>query len=182
MMNCAIRGMTLVELMVALVLSSTLMLGVGGAYLAINQTVREVQDLENAQEVLRSSQLLLGRSIRSADAIAVVAAELQVQRLNRQETDLDCLGALQTTAFTETYRFHGGELQCQINGGDWVTLLTGLQALDFTDLGGDMLRVRVAPAGLPPHFPRADLNSDGELLPYVRLDLALKTRILVRET
>lgn len=176
------KGMTLVELMVALVLTSLLMLGVGGVYSAINQTVTEVQSLENAQEVIRSSQLLLSRSIHRADAMTSTGGTLQLERLNHHSTDTDCHGASQATAFIEVYRFAAGELQCQVNDSNWVPLLTGLHGIDFTELTPDLLSVRVAPVGLPEHFPQVDLRGDGVLLPFVRLELALKMRILIRDS
>ncbi|MCH8538951.1 MAG: prepilin-type N-terminal cleavage/methylation domain-containing protein [Alkalimonas sp.] len=175
-------GFTLVELMVALVLTSLLMLGVGGAYMAINQTVQEVQSIENAQEVIRSSQLLLSRSIHRADSMSLSGDELHIHRLNSQASELDCRGMAQASAFTEAYRFAAGELQCRVDGDSWTPLLTGLSGIEFIEVGMDLLRVRIAPEGLPEHFPQADLNGDGVLLPYIRLDLALKTQILIRES
>ena len=175
-------GFTLVELMVALVLTSLLMLGVGGAYMAINRTVQEVQAIENAQEVIRSSQLVLSRSIHRAGSISVSGNELYIQRLNSQASELDCRGVAQASAFTEAYRFDAGELQCQVDGGNWTSLLTGLAGIEFIEAGTDLLSVRIAPEGLPEHFPQADLNGDGVLMPFIRLDLAMKTQILIRES
>lgn len=182
MMAQAQQGFTLVELMVALVISSLLMMGVGGAYVAIQQTVTEVQRLENAQEVLRSSQLVLGRSIRNADAVQIDSQVLLVERQNRQGSELDCFGQPQATAFEEAYRLAAGSLECRVGDANWQVLLTGLDAIEFMLESDDLLRVLVAPQGLPPHFPQASFAGHAESLPFIRIDLALKTRILVRET
>jgi len=175
------QGFTLVELMVTLVLSSLVVIGMGGALIAIKHTVNEVHALENAQEVLRSSRDMLSNSVRKGHAISLNGNLLRIEQLNTGNSQTDCAGNLQAIAFIEEFRFDSGELQCRINGGLWISLVTGLVALDFM-LAGDLLTTRLAPRGLPLNYPQADLNGDNSNEPYVRLHIALKSIILARET
>jgi len=175
------RGFTLIELMVTLVLSSLVIIGMGGALIAIKHTVNEVNALENAQEVLRSSRDMLNNSVRKGNVVSINGNQLRIEQLNSSNSQTDCSGTVQALAFVEEFRFDSGELQCRINGGNWISLVTGLIALDFM-LAGDLLTTRLAPRGLPLNYPQADLNGDNNNEPYVRLQIALKSVILARET
>lgn len=175
------RGFTLVELMITLLLSSLVIIGMGGAFIAIKHTVNEVNALENAQEVLRSSRDMLNNSVRKGNVVSLNGNELRIEQLNNSNNQTDCSGSVQALAFVEEFRFDSGELQCRVNGGNWMSLVTGLIGLDFM-LAGDLLTTRLAPRGLPLNYPQADLNGDNSNEPYVRLQIALKSVILARET
>lgn len=175
------QGFTLVELMVTLLLSSLIIIGMGGALIAIKHTVNEVNALENAQEVLRSSRDMLNNSVRKGNLVSLNGNELRIEQQNSSASQTDCRGTVQALAFVEEFRFNSGELQCRVNGGNWTSLVTGLIALDFM-LAGDLLTTRLAPRGLPLSYPQADLDGDNSIEPYVRLQIALKTVILARET
>ncbi|OBP13144.1 hypothetical protein A5320_20075 [Rheinheimera sp. SA_1] len=177
----ATHGFTLVELMVTLLLSSLIMVGMGGAMIAIKHTVNEVNALENAQEVLRSSRDMLNNSVRKGTVISLTGNTLRIEQLNSSSSQMGCSGTTQALAFVEEFRFDSSELQCRINGGNWISLVTGLIALDFS-INGDLLTTRLAPRGLPLNYPQADLNGDASNEPYVRLQIALKSVILARET
>ena len=174
-------GFTLVELMVAVLLSTLLIMGVAGAFIGISQSNQQLQRLESAQEVLRSSQVILGRSVKQAMTAVVVADQLVVQQQVNAGDTRDCLGRTQAAAFTEQFRVQGSTLQCQVNAEGWVTLLSGVSAMRFVQLP-DLISVQVGIDGLPESYPQADLNADGVAERFVRIDLALKSQILINNT
>jgi prepilin-type N-terminal cleavage/methylation domain-containing protein len=184
-------GFTLVELLISMVLTLLLVSGVGGALLAIKQTVRDTQNFENAQEVLRSSRDMLGLSLKRAATVTIIQvdniATLDVRQDNQNGPQPDCLGKQQATAFTEQFRLYGADLQCRVQAagvtGPWSSLITGFHALDFSlQAGNRLVRFRLSPKELPGKFPKADLNADAETEPYIRLDIALKSIILTEAT
>ena len=174
-------GFTLVELMVAVLLSTILVLGVAGAFVGISQTNQQLQRLETAQEVLRSSQIIFGRSVKQAMTAVVLAEQLVVQQQANAGDTRDCLGRTQAAAFTEQFRVQGSTLQCQVNAEDWVTLISGVSAMRFLQLP-DLISIQVGIEGLPESYPQADLNADGVAERFVRIDLALKSQILTNNT
>lgn len=186
-----VTGFTLVELLISLVLTMLLVSGVGGALLAIKQTVQHTHDFENAQEVLRSSHDMLGQSLKRAAAVTIIQPEnintLQVRQDNNNATQTDCLGDTQTTAFTEQFRLKDAALQCRVIAagvtGPWTALITGFHALDFSlQANNRLVRFRLSPKNLPGKYPTADLNADQSAEPYIRLDIALKSIILTEAT
>jgi len=178
------KGFSLVELMISMLLSTILLMGVGGAYIAINRTLNEVQELENAQEVLRSSLDILSRSIKQATMVTVVDSStvlLELQLTSAQATS--CTGSVETASFSEQYSLAGDSLQCSVNGQAAQIVVKGLNAISFNLNGSaDLVSVRIAPRGLPEYFPQADLNADGVDEAYIRMELALKSLILKRDT
>ncbi|WP_170153658.1 PilW family protein [Alkalispirillum mobile] len=80
------RGLSLVELMVALVIASLLMLGIGQIYLSSSQTYRVQENLSRMQETGRFASYELKRDVRmagfgipddfNADALCVIATAL----------------------------------------------------------------------------------------------------------
>lgn len=180
-------GFTLIELLVSITLTLLLVSGIGAAFIAIKQTVRDVNHFENAQDVLRSSRHMLNYSIKRASAATIQSVD-QVQTLVLQQSNSqDCTGRPQTTAFTEQFRIQSAELQCRVIvagvTGAWTPLITGIHALDFQLTANNRLvRFRISPQNLPGQYPTADLNNDQQLEPYVRLDIALKSIILAEAT
>jgi len=64
------RGLTLIEVMVALLLGLLLIGAVGGLYLANHQTFRQVENMARINENARLAFELLGRDLREAGGIA----------------------------------------------------------------------------------------------------------------
>lgn len=185
------KGFTLVELLVSLVLTMLLVSGVGGALLAIKQTVQDTHHFENAQEVLRSSRDMLGQSLKQAAAVTIIQLDnintLNVVQDNNNAAQTDCLGHVRTSAFTEQFRLKDTDLQCRVIAAGvteaWTPLITGFHALDFSLQANDRLvRFRLSPQNLPGKYPSADLNADQVAEPYIRLDIALKSIILTEAT
>ncbi len=175
------RGFTLVELMIGLVLTSLLLLGVGMTFASIRVSLESVSQLNNAQEVLRATHQMLGRSLRSAQTVSLNGNTLLVQQQNPQNNQADCQGNLRTAgAFTERYSFAGGQLICQVNNEAAQVMVNGVAALQFSisaqlaDTGQPAaVRLLLAPVGLPGRYPQR-LNNQ----PAVTLDFALKTAIV----
>ncbi len=174
-------GFTLVELMVTLALSSLLLLGVGAAFLSIKQTAGQIGQLETTQEVIRSAQVVLSRSIKQAAAAMVIDNELLISQTAVAGSITDCLGRVQPAAFTERFRLQGTQLQCQVAAEEWVTLLSGTTALQFNVLE-QLVSIRLATAGLSGHFPETDIDGDGQPERFIQLDFALKSQILSDNT
>jgi prepilin-type N-terminal cleavage/methylation domain-containing protein len=176
-----IRGFTLVELMIGLVLTSVLLLGVGMTFASIRVSLTNVSQLNNAQEVLRATHQMLGRSLRSAQTVAVNGNVLTVQQQNPQNNQPDCHGNLRTAgAFTERFSLQGNRLMCQVNNETAQVMVTGVLALQFNistqlaDTGQPAaVRLVLAPAGLPARYPQRL-----EAQPALTLDFALKTAIV----
>jgi len=184
-------GFTLIELLVSLTLTMLLVSGVGGALLAIKQTVQDTHHFENAQEILRSSRDMLSQSLKRAAAVSLIQLDnistLNVSQDNNNAAQTDCVGNLQASAFTEQFRLKDTDLQCRViaagAAGAWTPLITGFHALDFTLLANNRLvRFRLSPKNLPGKYPTADLNADQTAEPYIRLDIALKSIILTEAT
>lgn len=176
-----VRGFTLVELMIGLVLTSLLLLGVGMTFASIRVSLQSVNQLNNAQEVLRATQHMLGRSLRSAQTVTLNANVLTVQHSNPQNNQPDCQGMLRNAgAFTERYRLVAGQLLCQVNNETEQVMITGVRDLQFSisaqiAASGQPAAVRLllAPEGLPARYPQR-LNGH----PAITLDFALKTAIV----
>lgn len=175
------RGFTLVELMIGLVLTSLLLLGVGMTFASIRVSLQSVSQLNNAQEVLRATHQMLGRSLRSAQTVVLNGNELTVQHANPQNNQTDCQGVVQAAgAFTERYRLESDQLLCQVNNNPAQVMVNGVAALQFSisaqlaDTGQPAaVRLLLAPTGLPARYPQR-LNGQ----PALTLDFALKTAIV----
>jgi prepilin-type N-terminal cleavage/methylation domain-containing protein len=175
------RGFTLVELMIGLVLTSLLLLGVGMTFASIRVSLQSVSQLNNAQEVLRATHQMLGRSLRSAQTVSLNGNELTVQQPNPHNNQTDCQGTPRTTgAFTERYRFEAGQLLCQVDNNPAQVMVNGVLALQFSisaqlaDTGQPAaVRLLLSPVGLPTRYPER-LNGQ----PALTLDFALKTAIV----
>lgn len=181
------HGFTLIELLVSITLTLLLVSGIGAAFIAIKQTVQDVNNFENAQDVLRSSRHMLNHSLKRTSAATIQTINQVPALILQQNNSQDCTGQLQTGLFTEQFRQLGNELQCRVIvagvTGAWTPLITGIHALDFQFTANNRLvRFRISPTNLPGQYPTADLNNDQKLEPYVRLDIALKSIILAEAT
>lgn len=174
------RGFTLVELMVAMTLTVLLIIGVSGVYLTLKQTSNQVNQLENAQEVLRSAHQFLYRSTLQAQSVSSTQFTVTFEQA---ANTVACDGSQPSVNFTERYHQQGNNLICTLNQGSEsdIVLLTHLSAIAFslnTDpvIGPTRLTVLLAPNGLPENFPNVPVN--GQNLPGIQLEFALKALIL----
>jgi len=162
------QGFSLVEIMVALALSSVLVFGVASVYVSIKSVVLTSKNIENAQEVLRFSALTFTRSLKQTSIKPTVAAN-QLSVVQRANT-VACTGALQGADYTEVYTLNGINLQCDIGAGA-QTILTGVQAISFS-IVRNLVSITVTPKAQP-----GEPDGVGPTAPQV-IDVALSLVIL----
>ena len=112
------RGLTLVELMIALGLALLLIAAVGAVFLGNNQTYRAAQDDARIQEVGRYALDLIGRSLRQAGYTFIASAPSAQMRSFAGTPvfgfDTKCPSAAPVTdMLTVQYEGIGGEVDCQ---------------------------------------------------------------------
>ncbi|WP_421216685.1 PilW family protein [Aeromonas enteropelogenes] len=146
------RGVSLVELMIAMVLGLLLMLAVFAGYAPIKRTVAQSKALEQASEVLRFATLTFTSSIKQADRLISVTPDRLTLgfRVEGGAEVLSCLGNRKTADFTEQYRFTPPVLSCDDGEGARL-LVTGLKALEFGEQGS-LVTIRILPEGLPAYL------------------------------
>lgn len=159
-------GFTLVELMVALAAGSVLISGVGFAYLTISQTIDTSKKLENAQEVIRFSAEVYGRSLKQTLTQPVIANASSIAVTQTIANSTACDGSKPAVPFTETFTFVSPNLLCDIGDGNQV-ILTGVSAMSIAQ-NGNLVSVTITPENLD-----VDAWANG-----FRLDFALTGVIL----
>lgn len=162
------KGFTLVELLVALAVSSFLMAGVSFIYIALSESVQTSKELENAQEVLRYSSEVFTRSLKQTtdDPQIPNATTLTVQQTTSGSTACD--GSKPAVPFSETFTLDQNQLLCEVNGGVSQILLTGLADIAYTQ-NGNLIEVTVTPESL-----NVDMLANG-----FQIDVALSGKIMM---
>lgn len=129
------QGFSLTELLVALVISTILLLAASTLLVAGKESWRSQQRINSAQEIERYTVLHLRRAVRQARQINLDSDE-QHLRLTylAQEGSRNCLGQEQTvgTEFIDQFHVSGDQLRC--NG---QALIAGVAALRFA-YGADL--------------------------------------------
>lgn len=69
------RGRTLIELLVSIALGLLILLGVGGLYLASNQSTRSATNVASAENVAQVALMLIGQSIRRSAYAEIIGTE-----------------------------------------------------------------------------------------------------------
>jgi prepilin-type N-terminal cleavage/methylation domain-containing protein len=159
-------GFTLVELMVALAAGSVLISGVGFAYLTISKTIDTSKQLENAQEVIRFSAEVYGRSFKQTLSEPVIANGTSVSVTQTIAGSTACDGSKPAVPFTEVFTFEAPNLLCDSGSGEEV-ILTGVAAMNIAR-NGNLMSVTVTPDNF-----QVDAWANG-----FRLDFALTGVIL----
>ncbi|WP_151705151.1 PilW family protein [Nitrincola alkalilacustris] len=132
------QGFSMVEIMLALLISMILLGGVISALLASQQTYLHKQRLDREQEVLRFVMTRLAVSIRQAQLVAETSdAQQLILHGDGGSGVRNCLGQSQPVgmAYTERYRLDEGGLRCNAQA-----LIQGVAAIRFeygSDLSGD---------------------------------------------
>ena len=132
----------MIELLVALAISTLLLLMASTLLVAGKESWRSQQRLNSAQEIERYSVLLLRRAIRQAQQINQDSDEHRLRMTYlAQQGSRNCLGQEQAAAtqFIDEFYVSGDQLRCNGQG-----LIAGLAELTFTY--------------------GADLNDDGRIL------------------
>lgn len=154
------RGLTLVELLIAMTLGLVILLAIGSIYLGSRATYRIQEDNARLQETGRYALEVLGRSVHQAGfwnvpispiskatgfggtAIAGTngaagAADTLTLQYDGLAGDRDCLGNTMAAnaVVTDAYQLSGNELRC--NGQALVADIENFQVLYGVDLGND---------------------------------------------
>lgn len=164
------RGFTLVELMIALAISSMVIIGITGTYSAIHGTIQASKELENAQEVIRYSSQVFTRSLKQTKQApnVLVAQQLTVQQ---PANVTPCTGgAAPVMAYQETYTFNAltTVLSCRVDDGADIALLTGISNITYAlNAAKNLVSITLQPRALQQNFGGV-----------VRIDIALTTLIL----
>ena len=136
------QGFSLVELMVAMVLSLIIISAVIGVFAANQQTSRAQTDLNNAQEAFRFASHTIKRVVRQGAEIDIPASGewLRVVIKPKGENGYkDCLGREITIETTNTFSIVDGNLRCSAANADGTlteTIVGGLDASNSVVLFG----------------------------------------------
>ncbi|MBO1255807.1 prepilin-type N-terminal cleavage/methylation domain-containing protein [Alteromonas sp. 5E99-2] len=147
------KGFTLVELMIAIAISSFLVLAVSLSYSSIKTITNTTTELENAQEVLRYTSQIFIRSMKQTQSDPTVDASGETITVQQSANSLSCIGTTPTTDFTETFTLSGdNRLTCDIGAGA-QDILRGLTQISFNyNNATRILTVNVSPEGLPLNY------------------------------
>ena len=178
-------GFSLVELMVAMMISLTLIFACTALYSSLKSSMTTAQSVATAQESLRGAFYLMSRSVYQADSVSISGATTTNQELtvtyNPPPTGLiySCLGNSITSTATDTYLVDVDDddqahLFCDDGTGAQLIALD-VKTLNFTtisDASGTIngLTVRMKIEGMP-----ASLFDGGGLT----FTLALRQKILL---
>ena len=144
----AVKGFSLVEVMVALAISTALVLGVFGVYSSISTTILTSKSLETTQEVVRFSVQVFSRSLKQSEmepSIVANGSSLVVEQVANVKA---CDGSIPVKPYKETYVVVSPLLQCTLTIDDVVsapkTILTGISAIAF-QREDDLMHILVSP-------------------------------------
>lgn len=166
-----VSGFSLVELMIAMAVSLTLIAGTGIAYIGISDSINLSKNIENTQEVLRYTTDVFSRSLKQTLVSPVSAGPNNIRVIQDKVGSVACDGTVPTVApYIESYRFEAPNLFCDAGNGE-VVILQGIDAMSIV-INDDLVQITV----LPDDFPIADLPNG------VRIDIALSSKILMEET
>lgn len=161
-------GYSLIELMIAMVISLTLMMGISTAYTSIKSLTLSTKNIENAQEVIRFSSRTFTRSLRQATQLPV--GYPTTLGVTQEAGSISCLGTRPAANYVETYSLQGEQLQCDIGSGA-ETILTGVENIQFS-INGKLVTVSVTPKA-----QEGNPNGEGPAK-QINIDIALGSIIL----
>ena len=163
------QGFSLIEMLVALFLSTMLILGFSTAYSSVTGLVQTSKNLENAQEVLRYSAEVFARSLKQTETDPTYT--LTTLSVDQLADRIACNGTIPTDDFTETFSIDASNLVCKIENNLGVIseeiILTGVDSLNFSQVE-QIVSVVIQPQAL---------GVETAISP-VTLDVALTTIIL----
>lgn len=152
------RGMSLVEVMVALVIGLIILIALGYFFAGSNRTNRLTDDVSRMQENGRNALELMGRSIRQAgyrvdvdkafSGVALAGSDgasgapdsITVRYDAQEGGEVDCTGATVASGLvTAVFAISGGALTCS-NGASTVTIVDNIEDMQINyglDAGKD---------------------------------------------
>lgn len=148
-------GFTLIELMIAMFISLTLVFACTTLYSSLKDSIQVAQGLATAQESLRSSFYLMSRSVRQAQSFGIVSGTL-VTSYGTPPSDsqiYSCLGN-SVSGSTDTYSSDGDGLYCDDGSGAQRIALdvTEINFAEITGTNGTGLRVTMKIDGMPSSY------------------------------
>lgn len=167
------RGYSLLELLVALLLSSVLMVGISTAYSSITGLVQTSKNIENAQEVLRYCAEVFSRSLKQTSETPTITNSNQLS-VAQSANSIACDGSRQVADFTEVFTLVDNHLKCDVGDGDGAKIiLTGVESIDFSQTE-QLMSVTVE--------PQAQIGEASGIGPAsaVQIDIALSEIILIK--
>ncbi len=148
-------GFTLVELMIAMLISLTLVFACTTLYSSLKNSIATAQGLATAQESLRSAFHLLSRSVRQAQSFDIVSGALVTSYGTPPSGSqiYSCLGN-SVSGSTDTYSTDGDGLYCDDGSGAQLVALgvTDLQFSTITGTNDDGLKVTMQIEGMPASY------------------------------
>ena len=172
------KGFTLVELMIALVISSFVLLGITSTYSSIQGSIQVSKDLENAQEVIRYSSQVFTRSLKQTISSPTISLDTKSVTVIQPANTRSCFGTIVGVDYQETFTFVSPNLSCstQDSAGNPLVantiILTGIN--DFSaqyNNANELFSFVIEPTVLPENFVVGGV-------PGIRIDVALTSRIL----
>jgi prepilin-type N-terminal cleavage/methylation domain-containing protein len=177
------KGFTLVELMIALVISSFVLLGITSTYSSIQGSIQVSKDLENAQEVIRYSSQVFTRSLKQTISSPTISLDTKSVTVIQPANTRSCFGTIVGVDYQETFTFVSPNLSCstQDSAGNPLVantiILTGIN--DFSaQYNNELFSFVIEPDVLPQNLVVVGGGVGGANMNGVRIDVALTSLIL----
>jgi prepilin-type N-terminal cleavage/methylation domain-containing protein len=177
------QGFTLIELMIALVISMILMVGVTTLYSTIKGVIQTSKNIENGLEVIRFTSQVFTRSLKQTFTIPTISAGGAQISIDQSANTIACNGTSPVLDYTEIYTKVVDDitLTCALTVGgiaaDPQIILTRVEDISFswlTNQAGDnrVVRITVTPEAQP-----GETDGEGPAAP-MDIDIALTRTIL----
>lgn len=167
-------GYTLVEMLIAVLISTLLMLGISTAYSSITGLVNTGKNLENAQEVLRYCSEVFTRSLKQTSENVTLTST--VLSINQEANSIACDGSKPMGNYTEVYVVNANNLTCDIGSGP-KNILTGVKSITF-ELSTVSASEKLISIIVEPQALHGESSGIGANKP-VQIDIALSELILI---
>jgi len=153
-------GFTLIELMVSMLISLTLIFACTALYSSLKSSISSAQNLAYAQESLRDSFYLLSRSLRQAESFSISGAKLTTTYGPEATVSniYSCLGNDRILGDADVFFKKEGEdevgLYCYDDGvvENAQLIALGVSDLQFEQISDDGLKVTMKIDGMPSSY------------------------------
>ena len=170
------QGFSLIELLVAMLLSLVLVLACSSVYSSLRNTLNTTKALSEAQESLRGSFNLIARSVRQGDSIGIATlngfGELRVtyQNIDVGDQVLSCLGNARSNGNSDRFYSDGQGLYCDDGVANQLIALN-VENFQLQGLGTQGINVSIKITGMPASMPNG-----------LTFAVALRQKILTQAT
>lgn len=181
-------GFSLIELLVAMLISLTLIFACTALYSSLKSSIQTAQKLATAQESLRGAFFLMSRSVHQAKEIKGSGASggdrfteftTTYGETPTGEKIYSCLGNYRNEGDTDFFSSDGAGLYCDDGSGSQLIALNieELTFIPYSGLNGDGGLFNLKIAGMPEYLGDKKLAEDG-----LSFSLALRQKILLELT